>query len=264
MMGSVLRAAIYQYECRDEPPVERLQRLHRMLDAHEGKLDLVICPELFLSGYNVGDKIRELAEPQGGRFALAAAALAKKHRTALIYGYPEQAGSVIYNAAACIDRDGSLIAHHRKLRLPNEFEKSHFVTGDAYTLFQLHGWSIAILVCYDVEFPEAVRACAARGAQLVVAPTALKKEWAFVARSMIPTRAFENRFFVAYANYCGREGTFEYLGESCFAGPDGRVIAGGSVERLVTANLDPADIATARRALTYLDDCKRFGELAGD
>ncbi len=259
-----LRAAIYQYECRDEPPAERLQRLDRTLAAHGSELDLVVCPELFLSGYNVGDKIRQLAEPQGGPFALAAAALAKKHRTALIYGYPEQADAVIYNAAACIDRDGRIIAHHRKLRLPNAFEKSYFATGDAYTLFQLRGWSIAILVCYDVEFPEAVRACAARGAQLVVAPTALMSEWAFVARSMIPTRAFENRFFVAYANYCGREGSFEYLGESCFAGPDGRVIAGGSTEALVTAELDPAEIATARQALTYLEDCKRFGERAGD
>jgi 5-aminopentanamidase len=261
-MSSVLRAAIYQYECRDESPAERLQRLDRMLDAHGGKLDMVICPELFLSGYNVGDKIRQLAEPQDGPFARAAAALANKHGTALIYGYPERAGEVIYNAAACIDRDGRTIAHHRKLRLPNTYEKSYFATGDAYTLFDLDGWSIAILVCYDVEFPEAVRACAARGAQLVVAPTALKKEWAFVARSMIPTRAFENRFFVAYANYCGSEGAFEYLGESCFAWPDGRVTAGGVMEALITAELSQSDITTARQALTYLQDCERFDELA--
>jgi predicted amidohydrolase len=259
-----LRAAIYQYECRDESPAERLQRLDRTLTAHGAALDLLICPELFLSGYNVDDKIRQLAEPSDGPFARTAADLAKKHGTALIYGYPERAGAVIYNAAACIDRNGRTIAHHRKLRLPNAYEKSYFATGNAYTLFELNGWSIAILVCYDVEFPEAVRACAMRGAQLVVAPTALKREWAFVARSMIPTRAFENRFFVAYANYCGREGAFEYLGESCFAGPDGRVIAGGATEALITAELDQADIATARKALTYLDDSKRLDELARD
>lgn len=259
-MSSVLRAAIYQYECRDESPAERLSRLDRVLGAHKGELDLVICPELFLSGYNVGDKIPALAEPQGGPFAQAAAALASRRRTALIYGYPERAGEVIYNAAACIDRDGHTIAHHRKLRLPNAYEKSYFATGEAYTLFEVHGWSVAILVCYDVEFPEAVRACAARGAQLVVAPTALKTEWAFVARSMIPTRAFENRLFVAYANYCGTEGSFEYLGESCFAAPTGGVIAGGSTEALVTAALDPADISGARKALTYLDDFRGLDE----
>ena len=65
-MTGILRAAIYQYECRDEPPAERLQRLDRMLGANAGKLDLVICPELFLSGYNVGERIRQLAEAEGG------------------------------------------------------------------------------------------------------------------------------------------------------------------------------------------------------
>jgi 5-aminopentanamidase len=260
-MNSVLRAAIYQYECRDEPPAKRLERLDRMLAEHKGELDLVVCPELFLSGYNVGDKIRQLAEPEGGAFAQAAAALARKRGTALLYGYPEKAGDVIYNAAVCIDRDGRSIAHHRKLCLPNAYEKGYFATGDAHTLFELSGWKIATLVCYDVEFPEAVRGCAARGAQLVVAPTALKKEWSFVARSMIPTRAFENGLFVAYANYCGKEGGVEYLGESCFAGPKGRVIAGGATEALVTAELDPADITSARQTLTYLDDCQMLREL---
>jgi predicted amidohydrolase len=260
-MTSVLRAAIYQYECRDEPPAARLERLDKMLGDYHGELDLVVCPELFLSGYSVGDRIRQLAEPQGGPFAQAAAALARKHRTALCYGYPERAGAAIYNVVACIDRDGRTVAHHRKLCLPNAYEKSYFATGDAYTLFELNGWKIAILVCYDVEFPEAVRGCAVRGADLVVAPTALKKEWFFVARSMIPTRAFENGLFVAYANYCGKEGAVEFLGESCFAGPKGRVIAAGAGEELLMAELDPGDIKSARQTLTYLEDRKKLREL---
>lgn len=260
-MNRVLRAAIYQYECRDEPPAARLERLERMLAEHKGELNLVICPELFLSGYSVGDRIRQLAEPQGGPFAQGAAALARKSRTALVYGYPEKAGDVIYNVAACIDREGRTVAHHRKLCLPNAYEKSYFATGDAYTLFELNGWKVAILVCYDVELPEAVRRCAVRGAHLVVAPTALKKEWSFVARSMIPTRAFENGLYVAYANYCGREGAVEFLGESCFAGPKGRVIAGGATEALITAELDPAEITSARQTLTYLDDFRMLRDI---
>lgn len=258
-MNKILRAAIYQYRCRDETPAQRLQRLDQTLGSFEGELDLVICPELFLSGYNVGNRIRELAEPRDGAFSQAASALARKRRTALVYGYPEAADNAIYNAAVCIDAAGTVIGHHRKLRLPNEFERSYFSPGNAYTLFNLNGWSVAILVCYDVEFPEAVRACAARGAQLVVAPTALKTEWAFVARNMVPTRAFENGLFVAYANYCGTEGTFEYLGESCFVSPKGTITAGGPAEALVTAELDATEIEAARRTLAYLDDCTIFG-----
>jgi predicted amidohydrolase len=254
-MNQVLRAAIYQYRCREEAPLDRLSRLDQVLEAHDGEVDLVICPELFLSGYNVGDQVRHLAEPQAGPFAKAAAALAKKRRTALIYGYPEQAGGGVYNAAMCIGADGVVLAHHRKLRLPNAFEQSHFSPGDAYTFFQLNGWKVAILVCYDIEFPEAVRRCAQQGAQLVVAPTALRKQWSFVARHMVPTRAFENGIFVAYANYCGTEGDFEYLGESRFIGPTGHLVSAADQETLVTAALDRQEIALARRDLPYLQDC---------
>lgn len=260
-MSGKLKVGLYQYQCRDEDAAARLARLDRTLAQVDGTPDLVICPELFLSGYNVGDRIRRFAEPQGGASSQAASALARKRRTALIYGYPEQAGDVLYNSASCIDAHGRTIAHHRKLLLPNEFERTNFLPGNACTLFSLQGWDIALLVCYDVEFPEAVRACAARGAQLIVAPTALKKEWAFVARHMIPTRAFENGVFVAYVNYCGREGSFDYLGESCLAGPGGKITAAAAVETLLILELDLAEIAAARCALPYLEDRAILGRL---
>lgn len=260
-MKQSLRAAIFQYQCRDEPPLERLGRVDRALDAAGAELDLVICPELFLSGYNVANKIQDLAEPRLGAFAQAAADMAKKRRTALLYGYPELADGGVYNAAICIGSDGRTLAHHRKLCLPNGFERGKFTAGDDYTLFELGGWKIGILVCYDVEFPEAVRGCAQRGADLVAVPTALRKQWSFVARCLVPARAFENGMFVAYANYCGREGNFDYLGESRFASPSGEVTSAADQETLVTATLDAGDIARARQALPYLQDCTIFPRL---
>jgi predicted amidohydrolase len=256
-----LHAAIYQYACCDEPPLERLARLDAALNANPDALDLVVCPELFLSGYNVGDRVRTLAEPRDGAFARAAADLARKRRVAMIYGYPERADGTIYNAAICIGANGRVLANHRKLVLPNDFERSHFTPGSACGLVELNGWSVALLVCYDVEFPETVRACAQRGAQLVVVPTALKKQWGVVARCVVPTRAFENGVFVAYANYCGREGAFEYLGESRFIGPTGAITSAADQETLVTARLDPADLARARRDLPYLQQCGALARL---
>lgn len=54
--------------------------------------------------------------------------------------------------------------------------------------------------------------------------------------------------------------SFEYLGESCLAGLDGRVVAGGSTESLVAAEVGQADLAAARQAPTHLEGCKRIGE----
>src|SRR5436190_16078563 len=108
-MRKILRAAIYQYRCRNETPAAKIARLDHLLRSQAGELDLVVCPELYLSGYNVGEDIQRLAESQTGAFSNAMAALARKWEIALIYGYPERVDSKIYNSAICIDSKGAII-----------------------------------------------------------------------------------------------------------------------------------------------------------
>ena len=60
-----------------------------------------------------------------------------------------------------------------------------------------------MLICYDVEFPEAVRRLALAGAGLVVVPTANMEGFEAVPRLLVPARAYENGLVVAYANCCG-------------------------------------------------------------
>ena len=72
---------------------------------------------------------------------------------------------------------------------------------------------------------------------------------------MIPTRAFENGLFLAYANYAGSAFGLDYLGESRIVGPDGRDLAcAGTEETLISARLDLSRIAAARSRLPYLSD----------
>lgn len=255
-IGGPLRVAIFQYGARDEPPMARLAKLDRALAGLRGNpVDLIICPELFLSGYHVGDRIAALAQPRDGPFARAMAALAAKWRSAIVYGYPERAGARLHNAAACVDRDGRLVANHRKIQLPNNFERACFTAGSDLTVFTIAGHRVALLICYDVEFPEVARAVAADGAEIVIVPTALSEDWAVVARKMVPTRAFENGIFLLYANYAGREGGVTYLGESVVVAPDGEELArAGAAEAVIRATLDPMRITAARHALSYLED----------
>ena len=252
-----LRVAIYQYAGRDETPADRIARLAAELDrVGTGATDLVLTPELFLSGYNIGTElVRARAEPADGPSAKAIADLARKHRTAIAYGYPQRDGDAFYNAVQCIGADGRPLANHRKLQLPSDYERASFTRGDCLTPFLLNGWKASLLVCYDVEFPEAVRGCALGGADLVIVPTALKDRWGFVAQKMVPTRAFENGVFLMYANYAGGERDWTYLGESCVIGPDGSEVArAGSGEEMLRGTLDPSLIAPARATLPYLKD----------
>lgn len=246
-----MRAGVFQCEGGGLLPQQRIEKLALALAAKP--LDLVVCPELFLSGYNVGGELPAFAESQGGPLMTKLAQVARASGTAIVYGYPERLGDQLFNAAACLSADGLLLANHRKLMLPPGFESQYFDPGQGTTLFQLGGLCCGLLVCYDAEFPEAVRALAQAGAQVVIVPTALVKNWSVVSRRVMPTRAFENGVWLIYANHAGQEGDAHYLGESCIAAPDGQDAArAGSAEELISAELTLAAVAAAQKRLPYL------------
>ncbi|WP_329341403.1 carbon-nitrogen hydrolase family protein [Streptomyces sp. NBC_00663] len=217
---------------------------------------LVTAPEMFLTGYAIGDDIARLAEPADGEGADAVAEIAVRHGLAIAYGYPEAFSGSVFNSAQLISADGDRLANYRKTHLFGCFERDHFTPGERHVVqTELNGLTVGLLICYDVEFPENVRAHALAGTDLLVVPTAQMHPFQFVAESMIPVRAFENQMYVAYVNRVGQEGEFEFIGLSVLAGPDGvaRTRAGRD-EQLVFADADPAFLAASREANPYLRD----------
>ncbi|MER0444525.1 carbon-nitrogen hydrolase family protein [Streptomyces sp. Edi4] len=217
---------------------------------------LIVCPELFLTGYAIGDDIAKLAEPADGPSARAIADIAVRHGLAVVYGYPEREGDAVYNAAQLIGPDGTRLANYRKTHLFGCFEQEAFTPGDqAVVQADLHGLRVGMMICYDVEFPENVRAHALAGTDLLLVPTAQMHPFQFVAESVVPVRAFENQLYVAYVNRTGPEGEFEFVGLSCLAGPDGaaRARAGRGTE-LVVGDVDPEFLTASRANNPYLRD----------
>ena len=253
-----MKIGVFQPACGGTTLDERLRRLTAALEAQP--VDLVVCPELFASGYNVGEELERLAEPADGPTREAFAAIARATGAAILYGYPEAADGRLYNSAACVGPDGALLANHRKrLNSPGSFEEDAFDLGDERTLFTYRDVTIGVVICFEVELCEGVRDAALHGAQLVLAPSALVSKWDVVARKMIPTRAFENGVYLAYANHGGTENGFTYLGESRIVGPDGRDIAvAGSGEDMLVATLDVERVRAAQTRMPYLRNATRL------
>ncbi|MEU9117159.1 carbon-nitrogen hydrolase family protein [Streptomyces sp. NPDC048483] len=230
---------------------------------------LLVCPELFLTGYAIGDGIHRLAEPADGESARTIGRIAAEHGIAVLYGYPERAAQdepdsdAVYNSAQLIGSDGSHLANYRKTHLFGCFEHEWFTPGQQPVVqAELAGVRIGVIICYDVEFPENVRAHALAGTDLLLVPTAQMHPFQFVPESVIPVRAFENQMYVAYVNRVGEEGEFEFVGLSCLAGPDGVVRArAGRGEQLVRAEVDTAFLKESREHNPYLHD--RRPELYG-
>ena len=256
-----MRIALYQ--CQSQPlDVEgNLARLQaRAREAAQWDVELLVLPEMFLSGYNIGAGVaRSLAQASDGPNAEQVAQIARQCGLAILYGYPEldEQGHV-YNSVQLIDRTGTRLANYRKTHLFGELDRAMFSAGEqAPALFELNDWKVGMLICYDLEFPENARRLAAAGAELILVPTANMVPYGFIAEVTVRSRAFENQCYVAYANYCGKEMEVEYCGLSSIAAADGQQIAKAAREEaLIIGTLDKATLASARSAFTYLDELR--------
>lgn len=201
--------------------------------AADAGAQVVVLPELTPSGYVFSDRAeaRSLAEPADGPTAAQWSQLAERHGLVIVGGICELGEQDrVYNSAILVD-PGGVRAVYRKAHLWDT-ELGFFVPGDAEppVTDTLHG-KIAVMICYDVEFPEWVRLPALAGAELLVVPTNWPAEPVPAGeRPMMVTNvqvaAFANRMFVAAACRCGPERGVSWVGGSIIAGPDGYPLAG--------------------------------------
>ena len=203
------------------------------------KADLLVMPELFLTGYNLGSRLRDLAETMDGPSLKAIGDIARSEACAIAVGFPELIGAKLYNSSALFDAEGNLVAIYRKIHMFGQDEKELFVPGNELVVTRIAGRAIGMAICYDIEFPEMARELKRRGADVIIVPTANMAPYYEVPITFIRARSLENGVFVAYANFCGTEGNLEYTGLSAITGPDGIDLAraGPRGEALLLAEL---------------------------
>jgi 5-aminopentanamidase len=226
---------------------------------------LLLCPECWLCGYNIGAEVAALAESSGGASAQHIAAIARQNQIAIAYGYAERdlGSGHIYNSVQVIGADGTALAHYRKTHLFGADERAAYRPGMQFEPpFSLGAFRIGLLICYDVEYPESVRSLALMGADVVLIPTALTDEYAAVTDFLVPARSIENQVYLAYCNHAGVENGMRFLGGSCLTGMDGKALAAaGSGEALIIGEISKHDQDAAAAIYPYRAD--RRPELYG-
>ncbi len=221
--------------------------------ARDAGVDMLVMPELFLPGYN---SVPEAAPEGWARVEAEVAACCREAGVALTIGLAAYDGPGRANLAVAFSDTGDVLARYRKVQLFGPREAALFTPGDQLVSFEHKGTRFGLLICYDVEFPEHVRALARAGVQAVLVPTANPKPFTNVNTILVPARAAENALTIAYANLCGAEGDLDYVGMSLIAGPDGYTIASmGQNEGLAVADLPTAwrenDIPLATQLADY-------------
>lgn len=216
-------------------------------DAARQGASILVAPELVITGYGARDAICEEAQTIDGERIAQLAGIAKSSGIAILAGFAERDGPLLRNSAVYVDGESRPVVY-RKSNLYGPYEHDLFAqAGPETVIVERGGLRFGILICYDVEFPENVRRLAVAGVDAVLVPTALPAddEAAFIARKLVPVRAFENRVHVLYADHCGGDDRFSYAGLSVIAAPDGALLAQANAtdEALLVAECVPGRYA---------------------
>ncbi|MEY9969379.1 putative amidohydrolase [Streptacidiphilus sp. MAP12-16] len=253
-----MRIACWQAACGSPDVTHLLGRLRAVARrAAEAGAELLVAPEMTVGGYPLRPgTLAQASGPVDGAHCMTVSQIARECGIAIVHGWPEDDGSSVYNAARVVSSEGVTLAAYRKAHLFGEVDSSRFRPGaQGVVQASVGGLTVGLLICYDVEFPEAVRAHAMAGTQLLVVPTALMQPWEFVARTLVPARAFESQLYVAYTNWIGEHQGLRFCGLTTVAAPDGtRLTLEEPAEGLLLAEIDPAVVAKARSATPYLHD----------
>jgi predicted amidohydrolase len=208
--------------------------------------DLIILPELALSGYYFKDKNESLKyaeDPDNSSLLDSLANFANKKKLYLVVGFAEKRGEQCYNSAALIGPNG--IEHiYRKVHLFNE-EKFCFDPGDTpFIVNDINGVKIGIMICFDWVFPEVTRVLALQGAQIICQPSNLVLT--FCQKTML-ARCIENKVFAITANRFGTDtrpqGSLKFTGKSQIVAPGGTLLHRAASQRdaLYITEIDPTD-----------------------
>jgi predicted amidohydrolase len=166
--------------------------------------DIIVVPELFLTGYSFLNKEEALAAAsEAATVAAYIQHFANEKNAVIVMGFAEKQNRAVYNSAI-INLPDSSHTIYRKTHLFYK-EKHAFCEGDTGFITVKHptkNCHIGVMVCYDWRFPESARTLALQGADIICVPANLVTT---VWETGMKARALENNVYVAVANRCGTE-----------------------------------------------------------
>jgi beta-ureidopropionase len=272
-MGRNLRIALAQLAVGSHREDNVQRALGMMADAAEAGAQLIVFPEMsvdpFFPQYRAEKRHFDWGVPVPGaltdRFREQSAMLGL---ATVINVFERAAPGRYYDCSPVFDADGKYLGKQRMMHVlegPGYNERYYYWEGDSgYPVFDLgvpHTGPvrIGVAICYDRHFPEAMRALALGGAEVIVVPTAtasLETQFRLVWEIEMQAAAIANGVFVAVANRTGVDDTLTFFGRSFAVDPYGRVLARAPEDdvALLLVDLDLGLVEEARRDMPFLRD----------
>lgn len=225
--------------------------------------DLVLFPEMFLTGYTLRDRYWEEAEEIPGASSKRISELAEDNDCTIICGMPEKKSpgrGRVYNSALIATSDGEMDVY-RKSYLVNfgPFQdKRYFEADPELPMIETKKCRLGVIICYDIFFPELTKSYALRGADVLVCISASPTVTRRFFEDVMVARAIENTCFFFYSNLLGREEQMMFWGGSTALSPRGSIIEKAPYleEDILTVDIDISSLEDARRGRPVLSDTR--------
>ncbi len=231
--------------------------------AEEEETDLLIFPEMFLTGYCLRDSLWYESENIPGASSKEISRTAVENDMNIIWGMPEKVKNDgrLRNTALLATSEGDL-HRYRKTYLPNfgPFQdKRYFHGDDEVPVFETSVGKIGMLICYDIFFPELTKTMARKGVDIIVVISASPSTTRKYFEKVIPTRAIETTSYLFYSNLVAREENMYFWGGATAISPKGEIIGKGKYfeEDMVRSVIELESLADARRNRPVLNDTRK-------
>ena len=204
---------------------------------------LTVFPECTFPGYCYSslEEAREFAEPMDGPTLRALQEVCSELDTRTVVGFFELDGEQVFNSAALVG-PGGVVGSYRKAHLPH-LGVDRFTTpgNQPFAVADMGELRVGMNICYDSSFPEASRALALGGADLIALPTNWPSTSGRTADLIPNARALENHVYFMSINRVGTERGFEFIGKSKIVDPSGKELAFAdhADEEILYAEIDP-------------------------
>lgn len=231
---------------------------------HEAGLDLLVLPELSLTGHHGGERVLDCAmkrsDPRLTRLAEAAGDMA------VVVSFIEEGPAAQFYNSSCVIQGRRMVHIHRKINLPTygKLEEAKYVApGRFVETWELdEDWRAGLLICADAWNPALTHLAFLHGATLLITPVSSGVEAVGADFDNPAGWALTIRFYammygapVIMANRTGTEHGLTFWGGSRIVDPFGRELAvAGTGEELITATLDFATVRRARHLLPTVRD----------
>lgn len=226
-----------------QPEANLQAMLDKLQETAAAGATLIVFPECALTGYCF-DSVEEalpFAQTLPGPATEQFTKVCRELSVFAVFGLLEKEDDRLFNAAALVGPSG-LIGTYRKVHLPYLGIDMKTTYGDQpFAVFDIGDVKVGLLICYDAAFPEASRALALLGADIIVLPTNWPPGAECVAEHTLNTRAMENAVFFMAVNRVGEERGFPFIGRSRICGPSGCTLASteSTQPTILYADIDP-------------------------